>query len=88
MMINKQHQSSTLKITIAAVVIASVLALSVVVFVTQEANATGSTKVSLKQTQVNKCSGSAECSHTATIIFRLPGGGGHGGSQSPLIYSL
>ena len=74
-----KHRSSTLEITIAAVVIATVLALSVVVLVTQEANAAGSNKVSLKQTQVNRCTDSAKCSHTATIIFSLPGsGGGHG----------
>jgi uncharacterized membrane protein len=79
MMMNKQHQSSTLEITIAAVIIASMLALSVVVLVTQEADAaTASKKFSFKQTQVNKCSDSAKCSHTATIIFRLPGGNDHG----------
>ena len=50
-----KYQNSTLEITIAVVVIASMLVLSVLVFVTQEANATASTKVSVKQTQVNKC---------------------------------
>ena len=79
MMMNKQHQSSTLEITIAAVIIATMLALSVVVLVTQEADAaTAIKKVSFKQTQVNKCSGSAKCSHTATITFGS-GGGGHTG---------
>jgi hypothetical protein len=76
MMMNKQ--SSTLKITIAAVIIATMLALSVVVLVTQEADAAiASKKVTFKQTQVNKCSGSAKCSHTETIIFRLPGSSDH-----------
>jgi hypothetical protein len=76
MMMNKQ--SSTLKITIAAVIIATMLALSVVVLVTQEADAiTVSKKVTFKQTQVNKCNGSAKCSHTETIIFRLPGSSDH-----------
>ena len=59
MMMNKQ--SSTLKITIAAVIIATMLALSVVVVVTQEADAaTASKKFSFKQTQVNRCSDSAK----------------------------
>jgi hypothetical protein len=53
------------------------LALSVVVLVTQEADAAVvSKKVSFEQTQVNKCSGSAKCSHTGTITFGP--GGGHG----------
>ena len=81
MMMNK-HQSSTLEITIAAVIITSMLALSVVVLVTQEANAAGSTKVSFKQVQKNTCSGNAKCSHTGTIIIRLPGGGDHGGPDN------
>ena len=38
-MMNKQHQNSKLEITIAAVIIATMLALSVVVLVTQEADA-------------------------------------------------
>ena len=38
-MMMMKHQSSILEITIAAVVIATVLALSVLVLVTQEANA-------------------------------------------------
>jgi hypothetical protein len=74
MMMNK-HQSSTLEITIAAVIIATMLTLSVLVFITQEANAVVSAKLSFKQTQVNKCSGSAKCSNTGTITFGL--GGGH-----------
>jgi len=50
-MMKMKHQSSTLEIIIAVVIIASMLAMSVLVFVTQEANAaTTSTKVSLKQT--------------------------------------
>jgi hypothetical protein len=71
-----KYQNSTLEITIAVVVIASMLVLSVLVFVTQEANATASTKVSVKQTQVNKCTESAKCSHTGTITFGS--GGVHG----------
>ena len=59
-----KYQSSTLEITIAAVIIASMLALSVFILVTQEANAAVSTKFSFKQSQVNKCSGSAKCSNT------------------------
>ena len=59
-----------LVLTIAAVVIATMLALSVVVLVTQEAvAAVVSKKVSFEQTHVNKCSGSAKCSHTDTITF-------------------
>jgi uncharacterized membrane protein len=77
MMMNK-HQSSTLEITIAAVIIATMLALSVVVLVTQEADAaTASKKVTFKQTQANKCNGSAKCSHTEKIIFHLPGSSDH-----------
>ena len=72
-----KNQSSTLEITIAVVVIASMLALSVIVLVTQEANAAAvSTKVSVKQTQVNQCSGSAKCIKTSTITFGS--GGVHG----------
>jgi hypothetical protein len=78
-MMMSKHQSSTLEITIAAVIIAAMLALSVVVLVTQEADAASvSKKISFKQTQVNKCSANAKCSHTATIIFRLPGSSDHG----------
>jgi hypothetical protein len=52
------------------------LALSVLVLVTQEADATAvSKKFSFKQTQVNKYSDSAKCSSAATITFRS--GGGH-----------
>ena len=77
-MMKIKNQRSTLEITIAVVIIASMLALSVIVLVTQEANAAAvSTKVGVKQTQVNKCSGSAKCSHTETIIFRLPGSSDH-----------
>jgi hypothetical protein len=55
----------------------NILALSLVVLVTQEADAAAvSKKFSFKQTQVNRCSDTAKCSHTATIIFRLPGSGG------------
>jgi hypothetical protein len=77
MMMNK-HQSSTLEITIAAVVIATVLALSVLVLVTQEASAAASTKLSFKQIQENKCSRNAKCSNTATIT--ISPGHGHPGS--------
>jgi uncharacterized membrane protein len=76
MMISKQLQSSTLEITIAAVIIATMLALSVVVLVTQDADAAEvSKKFSFKQTQVNKCSASAKCIKTGTITFGW--GGGH-----------
>jgi hypothetical protein len=75
-MMMMKHQSSILEITIAAVVIATVLALSVLVLVTQEANAAGvSTKASLKQTQLNRCTDSAKCSNTSMITLRLGGGG-------------
>jgi hypothetical protein len=53
------------------------LALSVLILVTQEADAAAvNKKFSFKQAQVNKCSDSAKCSHTATITIRLPGGDG------------
>ena len=83
-MMNKQHQNSKLEITIAAVIIATMLALSVVVLVTQEADAaTASKKFSFKQTQVNRCSDSAKCSHTATITFDQGGGHGRPGGDNP-----
>jgi uncharacterized membrane protein len=66
MMISK-HQSSTLEIIAAAVAIATILALSVVVLVVQEANAVTSTRFSFNQVQENKCSGFAGCSNTGTI---------------------
>jgi hypothetical protein len=66
-----KHQNSTLEIIIAALFIGTVLALAVVVIITQEANAavTSSTSLSFEQTQTNKCSGFAGCSNTGTIIF-------------------
>ena len=71
-----KHQNSTLEIIIAALFIGTVLALSVVVIITQEANAvTASTSLSFEQTQTNKCSGFAGCSNTGTITFGL----GHSG---------
>ena len=85
-----KYQSSTLEITIAAVIIATMLALSVLVLVTQqEASAVVSMKPSFKQTQVNRCSDSAKCSNTGTITVgsggghSSPGGGGGGGHSSP-----
>jgi uncharacterized membrane protein len=74
MMISK-HQSLTLEIIAAAVAIATILALSVVVLVVQEANAATSTRFSLNQVQENRCSGFAGCSNTGTITLRLGGGG-------------
>ena len=75
-MMMMKHQSSILEMTIAAVVIVTMLALSVLVLVTQEANAAGvSTKSSLKQTQLNRCTDSAKCSNTSMITFRLGGDG-------------
>jgi hypothetical protein len=77
-MMKIKNQDSTIEITIAVVIIASMLALSVLVFVTQEANAAAvSTKVSYKQTQVNGCKDNAKCSNTSTITFGS--GGGHSG---------
>ena len=73
-MISK-HQNSTLEIIAAAVAIATILALSVVVLIVQEANAVTSTRFSFNQVQENKCSGFAGCSNTGTITFRLGGGG-------------
>jgi hypothetical protein len=74
-MMNK-HQSSTLEIIIAALFIGTVLALSVVVIITQEANAATSTRFSFEQTQANNCSGFVRCGNTGTITFGL-GGGDH-----------
>ena len=77
MMISK-HQSSTLEIIAAAVAIATILALSVVVLVVQEANAvTASTRFSFNQVQENKCSGFAGCSNTGTITLGLGHGSNH-----------
>jgi len=76
MMISK-HQSSTLEIIAAAVAIATILALSVVVLVVQEANAAASTGFSFNQIQENKCSGFAGCSNTGTITFGLNHGPNH-----------
>ena len=65
-MISK-HQSSTLEIIAAAVIIGTILGLSVVVLVVQEANAATSTRFSFTQVQENRCSGFAGCSNTGTI---------------------
>ena len=73
---HKQHQSSTLEIIAAAVIVATMLALSVVVLIAQEANAVVSTSLSFNQIQENRCSGFAGCSNTGTITFGL-GGGDH-----------
>lgn len=70
-----KHQSSTLEIIAAAVIIGTILALSVVVLLVQEANAAANTRFSFNQVQENKCSGFAGCSNTGTITFGL--GGGH-----------
>ena len=74
-MMNK-HQSSTLEIIIAALFIGAVLALSIVVIISQEANAARSTIFNFNQIQKNRCSGFAGCSKTGTITFGL-GGGDH-----------
>jgi hypothetical protein len=76
-MMKIKNQSSTLEITIAVVVIASMLALSVIVLVTQEADAAVSKKVSIQQTQVNKCTESAKCNNIGTVTFGS--GVGHSG---------
>jgi len=75
MMKKNKHQSSTLGILAAAVAIATILALSVVLLVVQEANAAASTRFSFNQVQDSRCSGFAGCSNTGTITFGL--GGGH-----------
>jgi CDP-diacylglycerol pyrophosphatase len=75
MMKKNKHQSSTLGILAAAVAIATILALSVVVLVVQEANAVTSTRFSFNQVQDSRCSGFAGCSNTGTITVGL--GGGH-----------
>ena len=76
MMMKNKHQSSTLGILAAAVAIATILALSVVLLVVQEANAvTASTLFSFNQVQGSRCSGFAGCSNTGTITVGL--GGGH-----------
>jgi len=75
MMMIRKHQSSTLEIIAAAVIIGTMLALSVLVLISQEANAATSTRFSFQQTQENKCSGFAGCSNTGTIRYG-PGGGG------------
>ena len=73
-----KHQNSTLEIIIAALFIGTVLALSVVVIITQEANAvTASTSLSFEQTQTNNCSGFTGCSNTGTITFGLGHGSNH-----------
>ena len=56
MMKKNKHQSSTLGILAAAVAIATILALSVVLLVVQEANAAASTRFSFNQVQGSKCS--------------------------------
>jgi hypothetical protein len=59
----------------------NILALSVVVLVTQEADAAAaSKKFSFSQNVENRCSGSVVCSNSATttITFRSPGKGGSG----------
>ena len=70
-----KHQSSTLEIIAATAIIGTILALSVVVVVVQEANAAASTRFSFNQVQGSRCSGFAGCSNTGTITFGL--GGGH-----------
>jgi uncharacterized membrane protein len=81
-MITSKHQSSRLQmillqIILAAMIIGTILALSVMVVITQqEANAaTASTRFSFNQVQENKCSGFAGCSNTGTITFGLGSGG-------------
>ena len=81
-MVNK-YQNSTLQMKLlqiisAAMVIGTILALSVVVVITQqEANAAASTTFTFDQYQTNKCSGFAGCSNTGTITLRLGYGSNH-----------
>ena len=78
-MMNK-YQNSTLQmillqIILAAMVIGTILAFSVVVIITQqEANAAASTTFSFDQNQNNKCSGFVHCSNTGTITLRSGSG--------------
>ena len=75
-MMKNKHQGSILEIMAAAVIIGTILALSVVVVITQqEASAVASTTFSLNQYQTNKCSDSVKCSNTGTIT--VGSGGGH-----------
>lgn len=80
-MITSKHQSSTLQmillqIILAAMIIGTILALAVVVVITQqEANAATSTRFSFNQVQENRCSGFAGCSNTGTITLRSGSGG-------------
>ena len=68
-MMNK-HQSSKLEIIAAAVIVATILSLSVLVVVTQqEASALASTTLNLEQIQNNKCSGFTRCGSSGTITF-------------------
>ena len=73
MMMNKHK--FTLERTVADVIIATVLALSVLVFITQEANAVSvGTKNNFKQEQKNTCSSFADCINSGTVTFGLDGG--------------
>ena len=56
-------------------IIGTILTLSVVVLIAQEANAAASTSLSLNQIQDSRCSGFAGCSNTGTITLRLGSGG-------------
>ena len=86
-MITSKHQSLTLQMILlqiisAAMIIGTILALAVVVVITQqEANAaTASTRFSFNQVQENRCSGFAGCSNTGTITL-MSGSGGEGSNH-------
>jgi hypothetical protein len=68
MMKKNKHQSSTLEIIAAAVIIGTILGLSVVVLVVQEANAVTSIRFSFNQVQDSRCSGFAA---TPTILINI-----------------
>lgn len=76
-----KYQSSTLQmillqIIVAAMIIGTILAFSVVVITTQQEANAASTTFSF-QSQNNKCSGFVHCSNIGTIIVRS-GSGGNG----------
>jgi Na+-transporting NADH:ubiquinone oxidoreductase subunit NqrC len=81
MMMNK-YQSSTLQmillqIIVAAMIIGTILAFSVVVITTQQEANAASTTFSFEQNQNNTCSGFVHCSNIGTITLKS-GSGGNG----------
>ena len=70
-------QMILLQIIVAAMIIGTILAFSVVVITTQQEANAASTTFSFQQSQNNKCSGFVHCSNTGTIIVRS-GSGGNG----------